>query len=180
MQARFTTKLPSDFILKAIVAIDEARVIGNKGSLPWHIPEDMKYFAGQTKGHTVLMGRKTYESLPDQYRPLPNRINVVLSRSTAPENLPESVFYFKSPEDFFRSIESAEFVPPSSTIWLLGGADLYRQLLGICGEVHITRVPGKHEGDAFLQVFEDSMELFSRTEGDSCTWEVYKPISFLK
>ncbi|HQH28508.1 MAG TPA: dihydrofolate reductase, partial [Oligoflexia bacterium] len=67
----------------AIAAMDEARVIGAKNALPWSIPEDSRRFFSLTKGHAVLMGRKTYESLPARFRPLPQRRNLVISRSPA-------------------------------------------------------------------------------------------------
>ena len=64
-----------------IVAVSENNVIGKNGDIPWDIPEDMKHFREKTTGHSVIMGRKTYESLPENYRPLPNRRNIVLTRS---------------------------------------------------------------------------------------------------
>jgi dihydrofolate reductase len=165
--------IPEPFNLKAIFAVDEARVIGYKGGLPWHLPEDLKYFSKETRGHTVLMGRKTYESLPDRYRPLPDRINIVLSRNAPPERIPETVFFFTSVEDFFTALSRGKVLLPTNQVWLLGGANVYRQLIPFCKEVHITRVPGRHEGDTFLERFEDSMKLSREIPGETCKWQIY-------
>jgi dihydrofolate reductase len=64
-----------------IVAISSNHVIGNGNDLPWHLPTDMKHFKNTTDGHTVVMGRKCYESIPEKYRPLPNRKNVIITRN---------------------------------------------------------------------------------------------------
>ena len=74
-----------------IVAMDEGRVIGFENKLPWHITEDMKRFAQLTTGHTVLMGRKTYQSLPDKFRPLPNRKNIVVTGKPQDYDFPAKV-----------------------------------------------------------------------------------------
>lgn len=165
--------LPKEIKFKAIVAMDESRLIGKDGTLPWHLPEDLKYFSSMTKGHTVLMGRKTYESLPDKYRPLPERLNVVLSRNGGSENSSNDVLYFNSIERFFDSIITKKLYIKGSEIWLIGGSELYKQLINHCNEVHITRVKGVHEGDTYLEVFEDNMILTESIKGESCTWEIY-------
>ena len=69
-------------MVKLIVAISENRVIGKDNDLIWHLPADMKFFSDQTKGHIVLMGRRNWHSIPDKYRPLPKRLNVVVTRDT--------------------------------------------------------------------------------------------------
>ncbi|HAC24943.1 MAG TPA: diacylglycerol kinase, partial [Cytophagales bacterium] len=67
-------------IISLIEALTENRVIGKNNDLPWHLPDDMKYFMQTTKGHYVIMGRKNWESIPEKFRPLPNRINLVVTR----------------------------------------------------------------------------------------------------
>src|SRR5258708_6582873 len=66
--------------ISLIAALTKNRVIGKKNVLPWSLPDDMKYFMHTTKGHTVIMGRKNYDSIPEKFRPLPNRVNIVVSR----------------------------------------------------------------------------------------------------
>ena len=67
-------------IVSAIVAVSENGVIGRKGALPWHLPDDLRFFQRNTLGHHVIMGRKNWDSIPDKYRPLKDRVNVVISR----------------------------------------------------------------------------------------------------
>lgn len=80
---------PNDLDVVLVVAVADNGVIGKDGDLPWHYPEDLAHFKETTMGHPVLMGRKTYESLPDEFRPLPGRTNVVLS--TSDPDVPEVV-----------------------------------------------------------------------------------------
>lgn len=165
--------LSDSLTLHAIVATDENRVIGNKGELPWHLPEDLKYFSQQTKGHTVLMGRKTYDSLPERYKPLPGRLNIVISRNEPLTAPPQGVLYFKSPEDFFQAVETQKIKLESPKIWLIGGAQLYKQLIPYCTELHLTKVPGTHEGDTWLEEYESNMRLTKTILGEHCSWEIY-------
>jgi dihydrofolate reductase len=165
--------LPDDLTFKAIVAMDKNRVIGNNGTIPWHISDDLKYFSHMTSGHTVLMGRKTYDSLPEKYRPLPGRLNVVLSRS---EDLkyPSEVSVFASVPLFFDQILNSGIDLPSNEVWIIGGAEIYRQFIPLCSEIHLTRVKGDYEGDTILDNFEDDFTLSSSTDGEKCSWEVYE------
>ena len=84
--------------LAAMVAMDEASVIGNRGALPWHLPEDMAHFRTLTVGSPVIMGRKTWDSLPEKFRPLPGRKNIVVSRSDRPQEIPVEVAWLADPE----------------------------------------------------------------------------------
>lgn len=133
--------------MKAIAAMSANRVIGVDGKIPWRLPEDMKFFKQTTLGHVVLMGRKTFESLG---RPLPGREHWVVSRGT----------------DFpgVRMIRDlAEIAEPADgrELFLIGGGELYGQLLPQCRELLLTHVKGTFEGDAFFPPFE---ELFDAGE----------------
>lgn len=133
---------------KAIVAADENRVIGAKGGIPWHFPEDFKWFKACTTGHIVLMGRKTYEGLPK--RPLPGRANWVLSREAARVPEGEDVRAFTS----LDAVRQAAAGDPRE-VWLCGGEGLYRLALPLCDEVYLTRIKRPASGgDAFLPPFE--------------------------
>ena len=131
---------------KAIAALAENRVIGAGGKIPWHLPEDFKFFREQTTGHTVVMGRKTWESLG---RPLPRRRNVVVSRTLVPgENmLPGAVVV--------KSLDEVDALPPAGDIWIIGGAEIYAQALPWCAELYLTHVTGTFEGDAFFPEYKD-------------------------
>ncbi|HCN29123.1 MAG TPA: dihydrofolate reductase [Verrucomicrobiales bacterium] len=141
--------------LAAIVAMDARRVIGRGGALPWHHPEDLRFFKRTTLGHPVLMGRTTFESIG---RPLPGRRNVVLSRAM-PER--EGVTVIRDLAELERACGGEE------KVFVIGGAQVYAELLPRCGEVYLTLVAGEHEGDAFLPPFEhlfDLKEVLGRTD----------------
>jgi dihydrofolate reductase len=158
--------------IAAIVAMDSSRVIGIKGTLPWNVPADMARFRALTKGHVVLMGRKTWESLPDAYRPLPGRINVVVSRDAATLELPDGVLKARSPEEGIQ-VASAAALNESKLVWVIGGAQLYQSLLPVCDEVYLTVINGSHEGDAWLPSFEERFHLVSEEPADGCVFKVY-------
>jgi dihydrofolate reductase len=156
----------------AIVAMDESRVIGINGTLPWRIPADMAHFRTLTTGNVVVMGRKTWDSLPPAFRPLPARTNIVISRTPSQLNLPEGVLRAGSPE---AGVALARDVAAKAgvSVWIIGGAELYRALLPVCDEVHLTVVAGKHDGDAWLPEFESDFMHTSERSGDGCTFHVY-------
>lgn len=119
---------------KAIAAMSENRVIGANGKIPWHIPDEFKWFKEATMGHTLVMGRKTYESIG---RPLPGRRTIVLSRQ--PLEIPGAAV-----------VPSLEEVKAEGAVFIAGGAEVYRQALPFCSELYLTVVKRKVEGDAFF------------------------------
>jgi dihydrofolate reductase len=122
------------------------RVIGKDGKLPWHIPEDFKWFKRTTAGKAVLMGRKTYESLGG---PLPNRRNLVVTRAA---DLGERV-------ELVRDLEGFRPEDYPCDVWVIGGGEIYRQMLGRCEDLYLSVIPRVIEGDAFFPEFEDQFEL---------------------
>lgn len=164
----------SSYPFSAIVAMDEGRVIGNNGTLPWHIPEDLTHFKQLTTGHVVLMGRKTWDSLPERFRPLPNRLNVVVSRSPRRASLPEEVHWYTSLEEAIELAESEQM--NDKKLWVIGGAELYRQFLPYCKTVYVTRVRGQHEGDVTFPEFERDFRLIAQEDGEQCVFLVYERI----
>lgn len=164
-------------VVAAIVAMDEARVIGKDGALPWHLPEDLQHFRTLTKGCPVVMGRKTWDSLPQQVRPLPGRTNIVVSRSAKPEGVvSDAVLWVQDPLD---AVASAKEIAAKSgregvqRVWIIGGAELYRTLLPQCAEVHLTLVKGVHAGDAHFPPFEHDFALIEQVDGASCSFCTY-------
>ncbi|MBP0983425.1 MAG: dihydrofolate reductase [Oscillospiraceae bacterium] len=123
-----------------ILAADCDWAIGKNGGLLAHIPEDMKYFRETTKNSTVVMGRKTWDSFPK--KPLPNRVNCVISRSV--KEL-DGAKVFGSVEEFLDYSKSAE-----SRIFVIGGGEIYRQFLPYCDEALITRIYECFDGDVFF------------------------------
>jgi dihydrofolate reductase len=116
-------------------------VIGKQGQLPWHLPEDLAHFKRTTLGQPVVMGRVTWESLPEKFRPLPGRSNVVVSRQTS---------FTASGAQVVSSLEAAmALFPPIEIIWLIGGAQLYAQGLSIASQIVVTEIDADYEGDVF-------------------------------
>jgi dihydrofolate reductase len=132
----------------AIAAMSENRVIGAHGKIPWHLSEDFRWFKHRTMGGTLIMGRKTYESIG---RPLPGRETVVLSRTTVGFEMARSC---RSMFDLDKAL--AKLPPP---YWVCGGADIYAQLLPKSAVLYLTRVKGAFPGDAFLPAFENIFHL---------------------
>ena len=123
-----------------ILAADCDWAIGRDGGLLAHIPADMKFFRETTKNSTVVMGRKTWDSFPK--RPLPNRVNCVISRSVREL---DGAQVFGSVEDFLKYAESVE-----GKIFVIGGGEIYRQLLPYCDEAFITSIYECFGGDVFF------------------------------
>ena len=129
---------------KAIAAISENRVIGHGNKIPWHLPEDFKWFKKMTTGNVVVMGRKTFESIG---KPLPNRETIVLSRSK---------FFHPG----VRTAESLDDIKPDvREVFICGGGQIYEQALPLCSDLYLTRVKRIIEGDAFFPEFESRFEL---------------------
>lgn len=123
-----------------ILVADNNWAIGKNGNLLARLPEDMKRFREITTGHTVVMGRKTYESFPK--RPLPDRANCVISRT---QKEIEGAQVFGSVEEFLQYAKSVD-----DEIFVIGGGEIYRQFLPYCDKAYITRVYESFEGDTFF------------------------------
>lgn len=154
----------SKITVGAIVAMDQARGIGIKNGLPWDLPEDRKHFAAITKGHTVLMGRKTYESLPAQFRPLKNRLNVVITRD--PQSLAgeQGIWVRSDPQKFIRDCISGIEKLPSEELWIIGGEQIYRATAELWNRLELTLVSGVHPSDAFFPDYAGRFEEKSRED----------------
>ena len=146
----------------AIVAMAENRVIGRGQEIPWKLPEDMRRFAALTTGHTVLMGRKTFESLPERFRPLPGRANVVATRdSAALSSHGEGVQTCTSPQGYLELAKAGGLDLRSDLIWIAGGSEIYRLTSGYWDELFLTLVEGAFEGDVVFPEFEGQFQLSS-------------------
>lgn len=134
--------------LAIIVAAAKNGVIGSNNQLPWHLPQDLKYFKSVTLGKPVIMGRKTYESIG---RPLPGRTNIVVTRSPdwAAGNGVIVTNSFESAVAEARQLVAGQ-VQPISEIMVIGGAELYRTALQFADRVYLTRIDIEPKGDAFF------------------------------
>jgi len=128
---------------KAIAAMSENRAIGSGGRIPWHLPEDFKWFKRVTMGQILVMGRKTYESIG---RPLPGRQTILLSRQGFTADGVQTV---PDVESLLRRVQD-----DPREVFVAGGGEIYRLLLPWCGEVFLTRVRRVVAGDAFFPPFE--------------------------
>lgn len=131
--------------LVIIVAHDPNLVIGNEGGLPWHYSDDLKYFKKVTMGHPMLMGRGVFEELDE--KPLPGRENVVLSRTRNYEHVPT-----------FSSVEEAlEYLEGEELVFVIGGGEVYRQLLPQTDKLFVTEIRQSYEGDTYFPEYRDDI-----------------------
>ena len=119
-------------------------VIGNQGTLPWHLPEDLAHFKRLTLGCPVIMGRKTWDSLPPKFRPLPGRANIVITRQA--EWSSEGAIPAHSLEAALSQCAQAEHA------WVIGGAQIYAQALPLATTVEVTEIDADFAGDAYAPV----------------------------
>jgi dihydrofolate reductase len=143
-----------------IAAMDNNRVIGVNNTLPWKLSADLKRFKALTMGHTIVMGRNTFESLG---RPLPGRRHICVSRSansstlSADDRWPNQVFWSNDLNGALAAL-SSEAGAASSTVYVIGGAQVYTQALAIADELEITHIKACFSGDAFFPEFETQFE----------------------
>jgi dihydrofolate reductase len=129
---------------KAIVAMSLNRAIGKDNKLPWHLPEDLKWFKKLTTGNVIIMGRKTWESIG---KPLPNRESIVVSRTDIPG---------------VRTVRRLHEIDPEADpreYFIIGGAQLFKEALPVCSDLYLTLVKSNVDGDVFLDRFEDQFTL---------------------
>ena len=158
--------------LTIIAAASANNVIGFNNKLIWNIPKDLKRFKELTQGHSVIMGRKTFESLPF---PLPNRRNIVVTRNK--DYSPEGI-------EVFSSIEDAIYVCKDDLQpFIIGGGEIYSQTINLVDKIELTRVYKDYQGDAFfpdipLDKFELASELVNYLDDDSNT--KYSFLTYIK
>ena len=116
-------------------------VIGINGALPWHLPEDLAHFKRTTLGCPVIMGRKTWDSLPAKFRPLPGRINVVITRQ------PDWNEIGAQPSQSL--LQALQICEQNAHVWVIGGAQIYAQALPLAHSVVVTEIAQDFDGDAF-------------------------------
>jgi dihydrofolate reductase len=137
--------------LQAVVAVSKNGVMGvsSRNDLPWEkLPNDMNHFRELTTGHHVVMGRKTWESIPEKYRPLPERTNLVVSRDPGFNPQHDNVKVFRDTESLLAYLGELD-----DTAFLIGGENLFNQLLPHCNEVHVSRIDAEYEGDVMFPGF---------------------------
>jgi dihydrofolate reductase len=131
-------------IISLIAAVSKNLVIGKDNDLPWHLPDDMKFFMQTTKGHHTIMGRKNYDSIPQKFRPLPNRTNIVVTHQPS----------FKAPgcivvSSLERGIEIARRNGEPEA-FIIGGSEIYKLGMPYADKLYITEVDAQIEGDTYF------------------------------
>ncbi len=142
--------------ISLIVAVSDNNVIGHNGSMPWKMPSDLKRFKNLTSGNCVIMGRKTFDSIG---KPLPNRTNVVISRSL-PLNILGSPLIFNDLDFVIDLYKIAD-----KEVFIIGGADIYKQSMKYINKIYLTKVHANLEGDTFFEIpLDDSWKLEVKEE----------------
>ena len=150
-----------------IAAVAKNRVIGKDNRLLWNIPEDMAHFKALTAGHTVVMGRKTWESLPPRFRPLPGRRNIVVSRQAD---------YTVPGAEVADSLENAlKMASTAASVFVIGGEQIYTQAMAVADRLEITEVDLEPEGDAwFPEISPADWTVTATTEGSGFRFLSYR------
>lgn len=162
--------------LSMIAALDAVNGIGKNNDLMWNLPADMQFFKETTKGHVVIMGRKNYDSIPEKFRPLPGRKNVILSRQ--PDFEAPGCLVFSSLADCLQQLQLEE----GQKAFVIGGAQIYALALesGLVNEIFLTHIDKVYSADTFFPDFDVSSYqkslLFEQTLNDKheANFEVYQ------
>jgi len=131
-------------MISLIFAMDRNRLIGKNNELPWYLPADLQYFKRTTSGHTVIMGRKTYDSIG---KPLPNRKNVVITR--------DSHLRLEGCTTCTSVPEALDIIGAEEEAFVIGGAEVYKQFLPVADRMYITFIDESFEGDAYFPPYEE-------------------------
>ena len=155
-----------------IAAMARNGVIGKDNALPWHLPEDLKHFKALTTGHAVIMGRKTWESLPVRFRPLPDRLNIVVTRDT---------HYAAAGATVVHSLEEAQKVGAGRTPFVIGGAEIYTHVLPLATRLELTEIDADVDGDAWFPAFDRTVwREAARTAGVSAAGLRYAFVTYVR
>ncbi|WP_396588329.1 dihydrofolate reductase [Bermanella sp. R86510] len=157
--------------LALMAALAENRVVGINNSLPWHLPEDLKYFKRTTSGKAIIMGRKTYESIG---RPLPNRTNIVISRN--PNFIAEGTKVVQTLEQAIELARHVNEINGVDEVVVIGGATIYELALPLVDRLYMTHVHAEVEGDAYFP--EVDYSLFREVERDDFNKDERNPYDY--
>lgn len=130
--------------LSIIVAAGANNAIGKNNKLIWHLPADMKFFKEKTTGHCIITGRKNYESIPEKFRPLPNRTNIIVTRRKDYQ-APGAIITGSIDEAIAKAKELS-----TAEIFIIGGGDIFRQSLHLTDTIYLTRIEKSFDADVFF------------------------------
>lgn len=135
-------------MISLLVAMDRNRVIGYQNDLPWHLPNDLKFFKQKTTGHTIVMGRKTFESIG---KPLPNRNNIVISKQQS-SRFPEGIEVIHD----IHTVVDWNHQYPAEELFVIGGEEIFKQVLPHADRMYITLVDDVFQGDTYFPDFSEA------------------------
>lgn len=159
--------------LSLVAAVARGGVIGRGGALPWHLPEDMARFREITMGHPVVMGRRTWESLPDRFRPLPGRRNVVVTRNDA--------WAAEGAERAGSLAEALDLLGNAPSVFVIGGGELFAEALPAADELRLTEIDLEVAGDTLFPPWDrDAFEEVSRESHVSADGTRYSFVTYLR
>ncbi|WP_053363884.1 dihydrofolate reductase [Bacillus sp. FJAT-27251] len=143
-------------MISLIWAMDENRAIGRDNQLPWHLPEDLKFFKRVTMGHPIAMGRKTHESIG---RPLPGRENIIITRDRDYKSEGCTILHSVDELLHYHDLHKEE-------LFVIGGAEIFKEVLPHADRLYVTMIHERFDGDTFFPVFHmDAWELETREKG---------------
>ena len=150
-------------MINILLAASENNVIGKDNKIPWYLPADLRYFKKLTAEHVVIMGRKTWESLPPQFRPLPGRINLVLSRQPGLK-LPSSVLKAESLDKSLERLSQKPFRDSIDRIFVIGGEQIFREAIvhSACHKLYLTHILRSFDCDCFFP--QEKLSLYKPTQ----------------
>jgi len=152
-------------MVNIIVATSENNVIGRGNDIPWYIPKDLEHFKKLTTGNTVIMGRKTYESLPKEYRPLPNRVNIVITRDKSYQA--KGCLVVNSLEEALRKSDN------NREIFIIGGGQIYREGLKFAERIYLTKIHKNISGDTYFPKLNKFWKLVDEEEKSGFSFLTY-------
>jgi len=156
--------------LHLIMARSSNGVIGKNGSMPWNLPEDLANFKKVTLGKTVIMGRKTWDSLPPTLRPLPGRLNIVITR--------QKDWKAEGAKSAHSLFEAMGMCPLDGHAWVMGGAEIYKLAMMLARTAVVTEIEAEYEGDTYAPPFSASWKEISRERHTSATGLAYSFVTY--
>ncbi len=147
-------------------------IIGKNNALPWHIPEDMAHFKQLTQGCAVIMGRKTWDSLPPRFRPLPGRTNIVITR--------QADWHAQGAQRAASLADAIAQCDNSQTNWVIGGAQVYAQALPLAHRVEVTEIAQNFDGDAHAPLLGPQWVESARSDHTSATGLPFSFVTYVR
>lgn len=161
--------------ISAIAAIGKTtRAIGKDGKLVWSLKEDMDRFKQTTMGHPVIMGRKTWESIPERFRPLPGRTNFVISRD--PNFVATGAIVT---DNVNKAISASKNLPGNDEVFIIGGGEIYKSSWPLVDRLHLTVVDFNIDGDTFFPEYEKDFVVLEEEKHDGFTFQTLERVTHL-